>query len=49
MKTLEVVQLKSGITTGTQLKFGSSKTCFIWLCDSWPHATLTVHEKDMKT
>ena len=25
MKTLEVVQLKSGITTGTQLKFGSSK------------------------
>ena len=49
MKTLEVVQLKSGTTTGTQLKFGSSKTCFIWLCDSWPHTTLIVYEKDIKT
>ena len=32
-----------------QLKLGSPKTCFIWLFDGWPHATLAVEEKDTKT
>ena len=31
---------KAGITIVVQLKFGSPKLCFIWLCDSQPYLQL---------
>ena len=37
------------MTIVVQLKFGSPKSRFIWLCDSWPHLQLWQLKKQFTT
>ena len=48
MKTTEVVQLKSGITTVIELTFGLPKSHFVSLCDSWQHLQLWQLKKQIQ-